>query len=426
MRILNRYIGATFLINFVILFAVLLLLFVLIDFIIDMEAFVDGGSYRATLWRVHSVAAEYGVSRQALGDLVYERASPEAVAQTLGLPDADAGRAMIDSTKPAWYAVVLATIVTLLDYYWPIGLLIYVFFCGLIITAAAGFAFSGMNRNRELVAMLSSGISLNRVAVPVILLGFVLSAINLPIQEFVLPSLSQKIMRDRDDLSRRQREATSIYYARDGAGHLVSAARFHEPEGPIEGLTVLERDENGLTQRRITATQAHWDPDRGGWNLTQGYASEPISFDGPLSALSREPLPVDFFATDLSPTVMMAGNAGFYRQLLPISELMRLQNNLAVPLNTRVGIARTMWSRFSLVVINVLVLLLGLPFFLYRAPRNMLVPSLQAAAVCISAWAGGVMLLQFAWASMPAFAAAVLPVVILLPIAAVLVTSIKS
>lgn len=426
MRILNRYIGTTFLINFVILFAVLVLLFILIDFIVDMDSFIEGGAFRATGWRASSVAADRGISEEALTGLIFDRASPEAVAQALNLPDADAGRALIDASSPAWYAVILGTMITMIDYYWPITLLIYVFFCGLIITAAAGFAFSGMSRNRELVAMMSSGISLNRVAVPVILLGFALSAINLPIQEFVLPALREKITRNKNDLARQERETASIYYAKDGSGHLISAARFHEPNGPIEGLTILERDSNGLTQRRITASQAHWDAQRDGWQLTQGYAAEPISFDDPLSAIARDPSSVDFFATDLSPTVMMAGNAGFYRQLLPISELMRLQNNQAVPLKSRVGIARTIWSRFSLVVINVLVLLLGLPFFLHRAPRNMLAPSLQAAAVCIGAWAGGVVLLQFASTAMPAFAAAVLPVVILLPIAAVLVTAIKS
>lgn len=426
MRILNRYIGTTFLVNFVILFAVLVLLFVLIDFIVDMEPFVEGGVFRATSWRVESLAAQQGIPEDTLAGLVFDRASPETTAQTLGLPDTAAGQALLNAVKPAWYAVVLGTVVTMIDYYWPITLLIYVFFCGLIITAAAGFTFSGMNRNRELVAILSGGISLKRVAVPVILLGFLLSAVNLPIQEFVLPVLSEKITRNKNDLARQQREAASIYYAKDGSGHLLSAARFHEPDGPIEGLTVLERDANGLTQRRITATQAHWDDRRNGWKLTRGYASEPISFDGPLSDLSRDARPIDFFATDLSPTVMMAGNAGFYRQLLPISELMRLQNNQAVPLKSRVGIARTIWSRFSLVVINVLVLLLGLPFFLHRVPRNMLVPSLQAAAMCLGAWAGGILLLQFASVSMPATTAAVLPVVILMLIAAVMVTAIKS
>ncbi len=425
MRILNRYIGRTFLINFAILFVIMIFLFVLIDFIVDMDSFVEGGRYTAQLWAISDAAADAGVSATELEDLVVERASEETVAQFLGLNQADAA-SLMQASRPAWYAVLLGTVITVIDYYWPLALLIYVFFCGLIIAAAAGFAFSGMIRNRELVAILASGISLNRVAVPVILLGFALSAINLPIQEFVLPSLSEKLTRKKSDLEHRDREATAIYYARDGQGNLLSAARFFEPGGPIEGLTILERDERGLTLRRISATQAHWDERRGGWVLTQGYAFEPIAFDASPTEFSRDPEPADFFATDLSPTVMMAGNAGFYRQLLPISELMRLQNNAAVPVQARIGIARTIWSRFSLVLVNVLVLVLALPFFLHRAPRNMLIPSLQAAAVCIGAWAGGVILLQFAAASMPAAAAAMLPVVVLLPVAAWLVTSIKS
>ena len=47
-----------------------------------------------------------------------------------------------------------------------------------------------LGRNRELTAMVSSGISLYRVAMPILIAGIALNVLALPVQEFVLPHLA--------------------------------------------------------------------------------------------------------------------------------------------------------------------------------------------------------------------------------------------
>ncbi|MEL7089072.1 MAG: hypothetical protein AAGL98_11630, partial [Planctomycetota bacterium] len=80
-------------------------------------------------------------------------------------------------------------------------------------------------------------------------------------------------------------------------------------------------------------------------------------------------------------------------------------------------------------VLNALVLVMGLPFFLKRLPGNTMVAALRAAGLCIGAWGGGLMMLQLSPGNLPIggpVLVAWLPVVIYLPVSAWLLGKIKS
>ena len=109
MNILDRYIVRAFLVNFGILLVVLMSLFVLVDLIIDFDEFLKGGQVRAD---------RYG-------------------------------------------GVFLATMFSIVDYYGPVIVLMYVFLSGLLVVTAMGFTLSGLQRTQELTAMVASGLSLS-------------------------------------------------------------------------------------------------------------------------------------------------------------------------------------------------------------------------------------------------------------------------
>src|SRR4051812_7421296 len=124
MKILDRYIILrNFLINFVILLVVFVLLFVLVDLVFNFDEFLKAGRgmglMRGLVWVV-------------------------------------------------W------------DYYSPMVPFLYVYFSGLLVVAAMGFTFAGLSRSGEMVAMVSSGISMYRIAAPVVVVGFLLNALALP------------------------------------------------------------------------------------------------------------------------------------------------------------------------------------------------------------------------------------------------------
>ncbi|MEO1237695.1 MAG: LptF/LptG family permease [Planctomycetota bacterium] len=393
MKTLDRYIIKQFLTNFGILFVVVMLLFVVVDLIVDLDEFVQAG----------------------------------------------------DVHRDSWFGVpLLATVMTAVDYYVPVLILVYVFFNGLIVVGAMGFTIVGLQRHRELTAVIASGVSLYRVAAPILVTGVALSVVTLPVQEFLLPPMAPKLVRNKSELKQPKQglESREVYYARADAGSndLLSASRFDAGDGRLTDLRILSRDAGGSTRLIITADEAVWEetapneegemPGAGGrWVLTNGLAEEPQSRASAESATARPVRRVVSYETELSPTVMLARRDALYANLLSVRTLEALAGNDAVSPEQRDKVTQIIASRFSLMVLNVLVLVIGLPFFLRRLPGNTLQSSLRAAALCIGAWGGGLLMLQMSAGALPVggpVLVAWLPVALYLPVAGWLLQTIES
>lgn len=408
MKTLDRYIVRQFLINFAILFVVLMSLFVVVDLIVDLDEFIQAGAAHADKW--------------------------------IG------GR---------WVATLGITA----GYYGPVVLLVYVFFNGLIVVGAMGFTLTSLQRTRELTAMIASGVSLYRVAAPLLITGLLLSALTLPVQEFVLPELAPQLVRKKSKLKRlaNEVERKPVFYAPAGGGDLLSAESFDPAVGVLRGVQIHDRSSEGRTVRFVRADAAYWRAEaitpedlavagdgspeiRMRWVFENGVAEE-IRQPGAALAAGDEgvrPSPrgvvrgVGAYDTDLSPTVLQARQTANFANLLSIRELQKLAKNRAVEAGRRGKILQIIWSRFSLMVLNVLLLVMALPFFLSRVPGNTLVASLRAAGLCIGAWGGGLVMLQVGPGSLPLAGltspavVAWLPVAMYLPVAAWQLTRIKT
>ncbi len=380
---LDRYLVRLFLINFLILMLVFMTLFLVVDLIVDLDEFLSAG--------------------RARGD-------------EMG-------------------SVVLGTLWTIADYYGPVAVLLYVFFSGLLVVAAMGFTFSSLTRTRELVAMVTSGISMYRLCAPIVIVGCVLNALTFPNQELVIPKLAGKLARSKSQVRHRSISGFDIQYAPDERGHLFSATGFQDTAGQamLTGVTILVRDGSGRAVERVTAEQAFWDETRRGWELVGGMVIDPTPQRPSIGTAADEgPRSIDFFATSLSPQTLMARQAKIYPMLLSLSQLRELA---AADRQQAASLYRIMHSRLSLLVLNVLVLILGLPFFLTREPVNLMMQGVKAAGVCLGVWAAGLILIQVGVPQIPGLgeglrlnpvASAWLPVVIVLPIAAGMLSTIKT
>jgi len=377
MKKLDRYIIEQFLVNFVILLAVMACLFVTVDLLVDVDEFLEAGRIRAD---------QYG-------------------------------------------GVFAATLWTIGDYYGPTLVLMYVFFCGLLVVGAMGFTFTGLARNGELVAMVSSGVSMHRIAAPVLVIGLLLNGLAIPNQELLIPRLSHKLARSKSQVKYDTAAAFDIHYAVDTHGHLLSAAQFNAggaggAQPMLTGVTILERDAAGQVQRRITAEQAFWDEAKQGWELLGSSVIRPGEGAAGITAYHESPdAAVGFFATNLSPPVLLARRATIYPRLMSLGELQALTANPAVDAGP---ITQIMHSRFSMLVVNMLVLAMGLPFFLLREPANMLSQGVKASAVCLGAWGLGLVMLQVGVGQLNPVASAWLPVVVYLPVTSVMLQTIKT
>src|SRR6185503_13584748 len=110
------------------------------------------------------------------------------------------------------------------DYYFYQLPVIFQQVAGVIPLLAAGFTMVRMTRHHELTAMLASGVSLYRVAAPIILMSMGLSALTVLNQEFVIsrPAIIEKLLRKHDEVKRSMARAEPLSFMKDSDNSLLS------------------------------------------------------------------------------------------------------------------------------------------------------------------------------------------------------------
>lgn len=369
MNILYRYIARQFLFNMFMLFVVVCSLYVLLDLILNFDEF-----------------AKLGESAEGAG-----------LSHLFGKMGA---------------------------YYWPRVFMLYGYMVGLLPVGAAGFTLAAMVRNRELVAVLAGGLSMYRVAAPILMFTFLANVVMVANQELVLPALAYRLTEGHTQLRRDGAKLKSLTFLRDGQGALFSCKSYDFESQTMNGVTILQRAHvgNGLYDRavvRISATQALWDEQRGGWELIGGKAirsyTEPVARAETFQTQRTDD--EDFIHSDLSPDTIMLREKERFRQMLSTWQVTQLIEQPGAVSTQLPDLLRLRHSRFSMVVVNMLIVMMGLPYFLLRSPEPLLLPAIRAAMLCVPAWAGGFVMHQISVETLPPAAIAWLPVAIYLPIA---------
>lgn len=373
MSLLDRHILARFLQNFAILLLLLFLFAVAIDIVLVLDRFIDAG---------RSIAG------------------------------ADAG-----GLARLW-AVVRVTA----GFEAPRLFQFYAYLHGLVAIGAMGFTLVRMYRDGELVAILASGMSMHRLAMPFVVGTFGLSALQLVNHELILPRVAPLLIRGHESIGHPSVSAFPVRLTPDRSGSLLQAPAFDPATAVLEMPTVLERDANGRTRRRITATSATWEHrgDTVGWKLVDGHAVSLSPEAGPDGRPIRANEAIEFFATDLSPEVLTTQRYGEYVSLLGLRQIGRMLAALdgadRQSATDRAGLLRHRYARFSTVVSNVLIMWLVLPFFLLREPAPLLRQALLGAAVAIPAFMGAAIFMMVPLANIPPAASVFLPVAVLVPV----------
>src|ERR671916_1017399 len=149
MKILDRYVLVSFLKNYLISFMVLVGMYVVLDMVFNFDELAN-------------------LKTKTAGDSGFES--------------------------------VLASIGSIADFYLHQSFLFFVHLSGIIPVVAAAFTLMRLSRFNELTAVLASGVPLLRVAMPIILAGVTLNALVILNQELVIPNISDKLSRDRDEM----------------------------------------------------------------------------------------------------------------------------------------------------------------------------------------------------------------------------------
>jgi len=298
-----------------------------------------------------------------------------------------------------------------------------------------------MVKHRELVAMLAGGLSLHRVARPIVIVALALTAVQAANREFIIPGLAPLLTRDKGDAGARSLGMMRQPLCADSQGRLFYARSFDLDTSTIDGLWVWDRDEDGLMTRRITADQAVFEPGPGAaggrWLLKGGRVeSRQVSADASAPGATgirdplRQPEPITELVTDVTPTSLKLRRFENYSNNLSsrgIAELIDSYESVPQPPISRIArLERIRYGRLAALVCNILTLLLCVPFFLRREPANMIVQSLYCAPVTVIAVVGAMLGTTAAIPGLPPQLSVFIPVMILLPLAIAAVTSVKT
>lgn len=279
----------------------------------------------------------------------------------------------------------LATVVgNIFSYYWPNLFLYFAQLSGGITLFACMATIARMRKLNEMTAVLASGVSLYRIARPVLVFGVVMTGFLVADTEWLIPMVAHKLARDHDDVDGKR--AYAVLFLRDGDGSLLSAARFHPGRGDLQRLLVLTRDESGVVEQTLEADRATWEPPndlrlRGRWRLERGRRTTRVPADaGGLGPRGNKVVSYPLYHdSELSPQAIQLRQSEGWIGFLSLRELDRLQRRAGPNL---AAIVQTKHARWTTPIVSMVLILLGLPFFLRRSPGNVLSDTGKCMVLC--------------------------------------------
>lgn len=374
MSILDRYIARQFIINVVVLLVILFSFVVAVDVSLNINRFVR-------------------------------------VADAIGAQD---GRA------PGFVRKALLTVLVIADLWWPRLMQLFNFMLGTVMVAAMGFTCSQLSRHREFIAMLAAGISLQRVARPILVCAVAMLLLQGLNQELVIPRIAPLLAREHGDAGQRTLGQMSVPLTADGQGRIWRADTFDADADALTGIFVIERNDEWKAERVVEAETATWSD--GGWDLVGGRVRA-VGQGAPASG----PDAVDRIETSLGPDELRMARYRSYRRSLSFAQVGRmLRREDLLDEKTRARLERIRYGRISMMFSSVLALMIAIPFYVTREPKNMVFQSLRCAPIAIVALMGGALGASAAIPGLPAAVGVFIPVMILTPVAIAMTTSIRS
>ena len=302
---------------------------------------------------------------------------------------------------------------------------VYAYFHGLIAIGAMGFTAAQMWKSREYVAIMAAGVSLRRVATPFVFVACCISGVALLNQEFMLPKVAPLLLRSHGDVGSDSVEAFAVPFTPDRNNTLLIASSLDPATGVMLYPTFLIRNDTGQMIQRVYATSAIWNETSGSWLLENGKSSH-ITTDDEASrrVTSYAPEDVASFETDLSPHLLTLHRYGQYLGLLGISQLNQMLETVGA--FDSALLTRHWFARFSTIVLNVLVMLIVIPFFVTKDQISIVRQSVRCATVSISILFGGSFLMLMSMPGIPAIVSVFLPAILLFPFALVRMSTMKT
>lgn len=233
----------------------------------------------------------------------------------------------------------------------PVGMLLALLFC-----------LSRMSRTNEIISQLTAGRSLIRVLSPLLAIGLLCTGGLWQLNQKLAPQAEATKKAALEQISRGRKsmvqEAIEAHLFRDRkTGRTWYVEKHRMGSNSLQGVVIVQQDEEGRITEKWYATRADWDPRTGRWILFRGMR---VEFDLEGNEVKREPFVETVRAIEGWPeTTWRISSSNLEPQSLTVAELHRyleqnhdfpeinlapyrtwLQHRLALP-----------WSCFAVVLI---------------------------------------------------------------------------
>jgi lipopolysaccharide export system permease protein len=234
------------------------------------------------------------------------------------------------------------------------------------------YAFSKLNHDNEIIAMRAAGLSVFYITKTVIIFGLLISMLIFWINDRFAPKAmltTQKILAIIDEGTKKKTENkaesmtnVSMYGAKN---RLFFINRFYPATKTMQGITILEHDENQNLTRKIVATKGTYED--GIWKFYQSITfnfdengqiiDEPLYLEEELMNIPETP--EDFLAQRQRPEYMTVSQLDDYIWKLSKSGAKSVVHGLKIDL----------YQKFASPFTSLIIILLGIPFSLIMRKR---------------------------------------------------------
>jgi lipopolysaccharide export system permease protein len=228
------------------------------------------------------------------------------------------------------------------------------------------FTLGSLNRNNEIVAMRSSGLSIWQIAKTIIIFGVIVSILVFLLNEKVVyrsQKILEKIKLQMENQNKKKPPESEIIKNLSMYGlknRLFFVNKFSIKDNTMEGITILEHDIHQNVNKKIIANSGKWQD--GLWTF---YDSITYNFDEN-GQIKQEPTyykeeimniaenPKDFLSQMQLPEFMNIPQLNSYIYKLSKSGAETVVRNLKVDL----------YQRFTFPLTNLIIIIIGIPFAL--------------------------------------------------------------
>jgi lipopolysaccharide export system permease protein len=216
-----------------------------------------------------------------------------------------------------------------------------------------------LSRSSEIIAMQSCGISLKKIAEPLLVIAFALSLFTFFSNEIIIPNTSQQMKYIEEVLIQKRNPSTffrlnNIWYREEN--YILQARLFVPTTRTLKGVTLWQTTDEMQPVKRLEAEEGIWDGSR--WTLKNVVEMDFHEGALPVSTTAKTlPVPFNLKVDDLKTWDKYADDMGFFR-LKRYTEKLRRGGYDATRYQAQ------MHSKISLPFACLIMAFLGIPFAL--------------------------------------------------------------